>query len=84
MQSSTSLRKKLIRLALSYPHEPGVMALTMFFDQYLPLAVRVSNCMEQAKSSSLEVLQNSFNAMNQVFLPAMAQAFHTLKSLVYR
>jgi hypothetical protein len=83
-QGSDRAKAALASLQLNYPHDPTVIALTMFFGEYVPLAVALSNCMEQAKSDTLEIRHLAFDSLYQVLLPAMAHAFNLLKSHMYR
>jgi hypothetical protein len=83
-QSSDHAKRLLATLNIMYPHDPAVAALGMFFGEYVPLAVALSNCMEQAKSDSLKTRQLAFDSMYRVLLPTMAHAFSLLKSHMYR
>lgn len=81
---SEELKRLLAELKTDFSSDPGVISLSMFLEQHVPLAVALSNCMEQAKSDAVQTRRAAFDTLYRVLLPAMAHSFFLLKSPIYR
>lgn len=84
MERGEGLKEMLYRLKIDHGQDLAVISASMFLEQHLPLAVALSNCMDQAKSDDLVTRQLAFDTHYRVLLPAMAHSFHLLKSHTYR